>query len=197
MCDNNNTDSIIIPQEKAIEIIKKANKIFLRKCPCRTKVKNCPPETWEVCLLFENASKKDLKEAHPIEKEHALSILQYARDNNLINRLFYTIKGHYLTEICNCCSCCCSPILRIKKDASYEKELKSNLIAFTNHELCKKCGLCQEICVFDARKLEDGRLIFVEGNCFGCNLCVNNCPMNAISLKTQTNHGIPIPEVIL
>ncbi len=150
-----------------------------------------------MCLLFEHAAKDDLKEAYPIQKERALSILQYAKDNNLINRLFYTVKSHHITEICSCCSCCCSPILRIKKNSSYDNELKTNLIAFTNNELCIKCGICQEICVFDARNWNDGKLSFNEVKCFGCGLCINNCPMNAISLKTKSNHGIIIPEVIL
>ena len=47
MCDHDKTNSIIIPREKAIEFINRANNIYIRTCPCRSKNQKCPEDTWD------------------------------------------------------------------------------------------------------------------------------------------------------
>ena len=58
MCESDEESRIIIPAEVAIKIVSQTNNIYLRECPCRVSAGNCPPDTWEVCLLFEGASAK-------------------------------------------------------------------------------------------------------------------------------------------
>ena len=195
MCDSEDTDRIIIPHEKAVEIVRKSEKIYLRTCICRSRAQNCPPEKWEVCLLFEHASQEDLRDAHLIPKEKALSILACAKDEDLINQLFYIKNTHHVTEICNCCTCCCIPLHEMKKADRYEEKLRTENIAVTDEQVCIGCGVCQDLCFFEARKIEGNDLIFKEENCFGCGVCIDRCPEKAISLGKRAGHGIKIPDV--
>ncbi|MBN1216549.1 MAG: 4Fe-4S binding protein [Candidatus Lokiarchaeota archaeon] len=197
MCDHDKTNSLIIPREKAIEFINKANNISLRICPCRSKNQKCPEDTWEVCILFEHALKKHLKQAIPIDKTIALSIIQKAKKRKNLCRVFFIKKTYQITEICNCCSCCCIPNLQIINQGEYNNNLRISCLAATDTNLCDLCAKCEEICFFEARKIRDGILTFNEKKCYGCGLCVENCPMKAISLVKNKEHGIPIPNIIV
>ncbi|MBD3207398.1 ferredoxin, partial [Candidatus Bathyarchaeota archaeon] len=42
--------------------------------------------------------------------------------------------------------------------------------------------VCVDRCTFEARKLEDGELVYDETHCFGCGLCVSTCPTETIKL---------------
>jgi dihydroorotate dehydrogenase (fumarate) len=46
---------------------------------------------------------------------------------------------------------------------------------------CTSCGLCREICIYDAIAGEEGNFV-VKKSCQGCGLCVELCPDEAISL---------------
>ncbi len=49
-------------------------------------------------------------------------------------------------------------------------------------EKCTSCGLCYELCRFDAVVEEDGEYRIDEARCEGCALCYNACPEKAIEM---------------
>jgi adenylylsulfate reductase, subunit B len=59
---------------------------------------------------------------------------------------------------------------------------------------CIQCGACGEVCAEDVYfGTEAGKLPLVRYPefCFHCNCCVEECPVDAISLR------IPLPEMLL
>ncbi len=52
-----------------------------------------------------------------------------------------------------------------------------------NTEGCTKCGICTEVCRFDA--IEDGEVDLIA--CDHCGLCVYACPENAITMEEDFN----------
>jgi heterodisulfide reductase subunit A-like polyferredoxin len=63
-----------------------------------------------------------------------------------------------------------------------KKELTATpIIAQVNPRLCSACGLCVEICPYNARKLEPGMKYaeVVEVLCQGCGACIVACPNKA------------------
>ncbi len=52
-----------------------------------------------------------------------------------------------------------------------------------NTEGCTKCGICTEVCRFDA--IEDGEVDLIA--CDHCSLCVYACPENAITMEEDFN----------
>ena len=50
-------------------------------------------------------------------------------------------------------------------------------------EKCTKCGICTEVCRFDA--IEDGDVDLIA--CDHCGLCVHACPENAITMEEDVN----------
>lgn len=186
-------DHIIIPPAEAQEFVAETTKVYLRDCVCRVREQACPPDAWEVCLLFEHASEDWLQEARLIPIDKALAILRASEEQGLVNHIFYTRAGQDVTEICNCCTCCCRPLREMKEEGNYKEYLRSGFVAITDVALCVGCGLCLDGCFFEARYLEDGEMRLVDERCFGCGRCVGHCPEGAIGVESQPGRGVPIP----
>ncbi|MFW6055870.1 MAG: ATP-binding protein [Chloroflexota bacterium] len=60
-----------------------------------------------------------------------------------------------------------------------EHEFWSGQVAWINPALCTKCGLCEEVCRFDA--VHDYEVEDVS--CEGCGLCARVCPVGAITMR--------------
>jgi MinD superfamily P-loop ATPase len=60
-----------------------------------------------------------------------------------------------------------------------EEEFWSGQVAFIDEEKCTQCGLCQEVCRFDA--ISDFRVDPVS--CEGCCFCHHICPEEAITMQ--------------
>ncbi|MCD4818566.1 MAG: 4Fe-4S binding protein [Candidatus Cloacimonetes bacterium] len=52
-------------------------------------------------------------------------------------------------------------------------------------ELCKRCGLCQEVCSVYAISIFDDKIEIDEKLCIYCHACVKICPQNAITIDDK------------
>jgi len=59
-----------------------------------------------------------------------------------------------------------------------------------NNAKCTSCGLCMELCRFDAIIMNNGRYTIDEFTCEGCGLCVEACPEKAITKSENNNNNI-------
>lgn len=48
---------------------------------------------------------------------------------------------------------------------------------------CTYCGVCAEVCPFDAIKVKKDKWKHSTNSCFGCGVCVNNCKNNALEYE--------------
>ena len=60
-----------------------------------------------------------------------------------------------------------------------EVEFWSGQVAFIDEEKCTQCGLCQDVCRFDA--IKDFKVDPVS--CEGCGFCYHICPAEAVTMK--------------
>ncbi|MFA5317824.1 MAG: 4Fe-4S binding protein, partial [Dehalococcoidales bacterium] len=60
-----------------------------------------------------------------------------------------------------------------------ENEFRSGQVAVIDRDKCIECGLCQELCRFDA--IADYTVDPVS--CEGCGFCFNICPVDAITMN--------------
>ena len=185
---------LIILSEEAIKLVSQPGVVYLRDCSCRSQMKICPKDKWEVCLLFEHASEEERLQARLISKEEALQIIRMTTERGDIHQVFYFEDGERLYELCNCCTCCCYPLREEKtKENNYQDQLHSGYISITEASLCNECGQCVASCFFEARQLERDGLHLIADLCFGCGRCIPNCPEDAIRLEYNPERGIPIP----
>lgn len=54
-----------------------------------------------------------------------------------------------------------------------------------NQDLCKKCGLCRDVCPDDSVRIESENFIIDYHYCKGCGLCAFECPTDAIDMVPE------------
>lgn len=69
--------------------------------------------------------------------------------------------------------------LLLKPHIKEENEFWSGQVAFIDKEKCTECGLCQELCRFEAIK----DYVVDEISCEGCELCHHVCPVDAVTMQ--------------
>ncbi|MCD4650510.1 MAG: EFR1 family ferrodoxin [Candidatus Cloacimonetes bacterium] len=63
-----------------------------------------------------------------------------------------------------------------------------------DENLCKECGLCAEVCPYEAITLSP-KPVFNHEKCYGCWACYNHCPEQAIyTRKFRGTHQYPKPN---
>ncbi|MGI6209980.1 MAG: 4Fe-4S binding protein [Anaerolineae bacterium] len=180
MCDSHATKRLIVPPSWALDVLQSSGDVYLRDCPCRSREQNCPPETWRVCLLFGAAAEEDLAGATLVDRDQALGLVERSVAQGMIFNLFYREPDGAVTELCSCCTCCCSPLRRLKAEGTYERELRNGHLAITDPVRCTACGLCLDACAFGARSMQGATVVLDRRRCFGCGRCVSGCPVGAI-----------------
>ena len=186
---------LIIPREEAEKLVTQAGKVYLRDCPCRSKMQVCPREKWEVCLLFEHASEEELQQARAITADEAVAIVRMTSKRGDVHQLFYFGDGQRPYERCNCCNCCCFPLREMMEKGDYAEQLRSGYIAITNEEQCIGCEMCLDSCFFEARQMDASGLRLVDERCFGCGRCIPYCSQDAIRLEFRAERGVEIPSI--
>jgi len=176
--------TIILPTETATTILQKANHISLRNCECRITYKNCN-KPLKTCLAINEFSNELVERgaAQEISFDEAKKVLHVANEHGLVHQALYTdwLKGEVF-DICSCCPCCCTYLRAYINYGVKHHIAKSGLTATVDPDKCNGCGTCLKRCIFQARKLEDGKSIVIKENCHGCGLCVTTCPTNATKL---------------
>lgn len=186
---------LVLPPEEAERLVARQGQVYLRECQCRAKKQACPREAWEVCLLFEHAPEADRRQARPITAEAAAALVRMTTARGDLHQLFYFQAGARLTEMCNCCTCCCAPLRDLKAAGDYARQLRTGYLARVDAALCTGCGACVASCFFEARQLDGDTLRLVDERCFGCGRCLASCPNGAIRLEFQPGRGVPIPGI--
>ena len=69
--------------------------------------------------------------------------------------------------------------LLLSPSIKQENEFWSGQVAFIDEEKCTQCGLCQDVCRFDA--IDDFKIDPIS--CEGCGFCSHICPVEAITMK--------------
>ena len=75
---------------------------------------------------------------------------------------------------------------------STDKLLQDPLIAFVDEGICSGCGICVEICPYEAREMDVHRGISVvhQALCQGCGACIASCPNFACELRNSSSGQI-------
>ena len=65
--------------------------------------------------------------------------------------------------------------------------LQDPLVAFVDTEICSGCGICVQVCPYEAREMDEYRGISKvhEALCQGCGACIAACPNNACELRNS------------
>ncbi len=72
--------------------------------------------------------------------------------------------------------------LILKPHILFENKYLGGKTAVIDYSKCTNCGICKNLCRFDAINTIDDRITISEFSCDGCELCKRACPEYAISM---------------
>jgi electron transport complex protein RnfB len=191
-------NTVLYPYHKLKESIKEARKISVTECICRKEAKltghgcNYPMET---CLSFGVAAEYYIENGigREISPDEAIKIVEEADKAGLIHA---GANSKHLSNICNCCPCCCASMKGItKKGLDKHKFLNAMFESIVNKEKCVACGSCIDRCPVKAIILEESAIVNRD-LCLGCGLCATICPEHAIDLKLRQDGEEPFDRVL-
>lgn len=182
--------------DDACAILSKVDLIVVTDCICR-KSKSVIDEACgkpvEVCFMFGSMAK-------------------YYLDNKMGRKISYDEGVKILQEahqaglvtqpatsqnpggLCNCCGDCCGILRAIKLDPKPADLVYSNHQAAVLGENCSGCEICMDRCQMEAISMDhEGIAVIDYDRCIGCGLCVMTCPSDAISLKEKPEGKRKIP----
>jgi Pyruvate/2-oxoacid:ferredoxin oxidoreductase delta subunit len=173
----------ILPTAQAIEILRNSRIFVLIDCDCRTLFKRCNNPV-DVCFVINDAADRYIEkgEGLQITIDEAKAVLEKANEYGLVHLAIYNPE-QYIYALCSCCACCCHDLQILKKYQRNDFIAHSDYIAVTDFDKCTGCGICVNRCVFDARAVQDNKLLVENEHCYGCGLCVTTCPEKAIAME--------------
>ncbi len=89
---------------------------------------------------------------------------------------------------------------KIQALLSTDRLLQDPLIAFVDELICSGCGICVEICPYEAREMDARKGISVVHTalCQGCGACIAACPNNACELRnTRANQVLRMVDTFI
>ena len=191
-------NTVLYPYHKLKESIKNARKIAVTDCVCRLESQlngegcDYPIET---CLSFGAAAEYYIENGwgREITPEEAIRIIEETDKAGLVHA---GVNSKHLSNICNCCPCCCVSMKGITKMGhNKHKYLNAIFESFVDREKCSGCGSCTDRCPVGAIIIDDFVIVDRE-RCLGCGLCAGECPENAIVLQVREDGEEPFDRVV-
>ena len=186
----------VIPYARARDIVlHDPDHLVLLDCPCRAaRADPCLP--LDVCLIVGEPFASFIAEHHPrrsrwITPQEAVEVLQAEHERGHVHHAFFkdAMLGRYYA-ICNCCSCCCGAMQAHQNGTPMLAS--SGYVSQVDPERCIGCGVCAEICPFDAISVPDGQAAVDGAACMGCGVCVSKCDRGALSLARDPSKSEPL-----
>ncbi|MHA1671347.1 MAG: DUF362 domain-containing protein [Promethearchaeota archaeon] len=195
----------VLPLHEASKIIDEQDVISLSECPCKLEraLLGDPCKTASDinrCLHFGNIGRYFIEHhlGKPISRDKAKLVLKEAEEEGLVHKTFHDDFSLDKKEnaICNCCKCCCI-LFQSYYRGIFAFHTITSYITQINESKCVGCGICVDKCPIEAISLIDGIAHDDKNKCIGCGVCVHHCPENARSLNRTEPREIYLPPPII
>ena len=164
--------------EEAKKLVADRDHFWVSNCGCREAKSVCKRSRIDLCLVFRNDVGFSGTNTKKVDREFVNGILQETYEKHLVSRSFRNEHDRTITDgICFCCDDCCEYFTKPEEICD-----KGAMIEQTDMNACTHCSICEDVCYFDARKIEDDLLTINRDQCYGCGLCRDVCPEDCIQM---------------
>ncbi len=179
--------SQVLAYEDASRIVEGAAVLAVTKCPCRMIMRKCD-KPLEVCLQMNRGAEYAIKRGTGRRID--------AEEAKAILRRAEEAGLVHLTEnkagigtvICNCCDCCCVGLPYARNVETNGLLVPSRYRAAVEADACTGCGVCLDDCPMEALSLDQAAVAVVNAEaCIGCGVCAQVCAPGAIRLVAVRN----------
>lgn len=186
---------VVMPFEEARKLIEKQSKILVAPCICRKEHKMLGKgcdKTLDACLVFSGG-------AHFYEKNGIGRVITKEKALEILRKaeqeglVLQPSNAKKIINMCLCCGDCCQVLKSIKRHHRPVDLVHSNYYAKVNEDDCSGCEICIERCQMDAISMKNNTAEIEPNRCIGCGLCVPTCQARAIDLLRKNESDCYIP----
>jgi electron transport complex protein RnfB len=190
-------DMEIRPYESASQMVDNAQAWGVIDCICRTQkalIGEPCSHPLDVCMIL--SQKPGVFDQTP-----AIHALTHEQAIDTLQRaaragLVHSVSNFQeeISYICNCCTCACGILRGVAELGIANAVASSAFINRVDKDLCVGCELCIETCQFNALSLQVCLAVVNDMRCVGCGVCVSSCPEGALVLmRRPPEEVLPIP----
>ncbi|MFC1896316.1 ATP-binding protein [Thermodesulfobacteriota bacterium] len=182
--------------DDAYEILKKEELIAVTDCACRLQRKvfdRACDSPLEVCIMVGPMAQYYLD--NKMGREISLGeAMQIIKESHTHGLVTQTESITRPFMICNCCKCCCGFLGAMRRTPKPAELVISNHRAIVDPDRCSGCELCIDKCQVNALTMNDEGIAEINyDRCIGCGLCAPACPDEAIKLIPKPSEEQDIP----
>jgi Pyruvate/2-oxoacid:ferredoxin oxidoreductase delta subunit len=184
--------AVVLDYERASHVVETATCITLGTCYCRHKMQHMGKachNPQDVCLTFNKVAESLSKHgiARQIDRAEAHKVLDQCIGLGLVQLGDNVQEG--VAFICNCCSCCCEPLLAYRK-MGYNARVTTNFVSTCAKNGCNACSACVDRCPVQAIIVErdakgNDQPVIDDSRCIGCGVCVRFCQTGCLALARR------------
>lgn len=187
-------DNVALPSDVVRHFVKEAKfRWIMNSCICRS-ASNCKDYPIDFGCIFLGDAVQQINPALGrlvsidealayVDKVHDAGLVQLIGKNKLDSVWLNAKPGNKLLTICNCCECCC--LWKILIPNAY-KPISESVQRLEGVEVkvngdCQGCETCVDQCFVEAISMNEDKA-FISDECRGCGRCVTICPEEAIEI---------------
>jgi NAD-dependent dihydropyrimidine dehydrogenase PreA subunit len=146
----------VLDYEKASEVIETADPMGISLCYCRHKMQHLDKACtapMDICMTFNTSAASLIRHGHA-RRVDVVEGRELLKQayENNLVQFGENIRDR-VNFICNCCGCCCEAMLAAKRFAHLHPVHTTNYIPALASVSCKGCGICVDICPVEAMSL--------------------------------------------
>ncbi len=186
----------VAPYDDVKEVLRRKDRIAISDCVCNTWQRargERCDQPREVCILF------DFYGEYYVD----LGFGRWISQDEVLSRMDEAQEAGLVAQfsnsedpeaLCNCCPNCCGTLRGLKRLPFPGLVLPHNYYSRVDAQACNTCEICVDRCPMDAISMEPEGVALIElQRCIGCGLCVSSCPEQALSLEQRQEDGIAAP----
>jgi len=191
-------DNVVHTYDQVAHYIETRDPIAVSTCFCRHEAKIIDEKDDcgmpdEVCMTFGMSAEFVISRKIGRKLDKA-EALNILKKAEDAGLVHASINRQDIDFLCNCCPC---HSMILKTTLAYPKpglSLASGFQPVWDSDLCTGCEICVERCPMDALTTSVENVPTIDmDRCIGCGVCATGCPMEAISLEQR--QGVIIPPV--
>lgn len=187
----------IRPFESAAGLLSQAKAWGVLDCICRKQralIGQACQHPVDVCMAFSPVP--GAFDRNPVIQALTLEQAQAVLRRAAEAGLVHSVSNsqHDVGYVCNCCTCSCGILRGLAELGIADPVARSAFVMKVDEGRCVGCDLCLERCQFQAMSL-DG-VIHIDGlRCVGCGVCALACPEGALALRRRDDSEVSVPPL--